>query len=235
MRRLILVLPLILLPLLPISTASAEDAPPAPEAVRIERIDSPDGVPRYRVWPAEMVPAVAESLGVPLDRISVAAPLETRRPSAVAPPARRVPSAEDTPESVLWHDHCAALEERRIGRGEEIGGIAAIGVRLGGKGQASEMGEVDAAVRASVDAWNERGALVVSLVPGAPAELAGLQVGDVIVQLTPFWIDTPATFIRMASRADVGAELELLVLRRGQVERTWVTPIDRKEMEALQR
>ena len=74
-----------------------------------------------------------------------------------------------------------------------------------------------------------------SVVPGAPAELAGLQAGDVIVQVGPFWIDTPATLIRFASRAQVGAELEVLFLRRSQVERTWVTPVDRKDMEALQK
>ena len=237
MRRLFLVLPLVL------ATSvmgqdqklviQQPDPGATPEITHVARVIGPDGVPRYHIWPPEMAGPIAESLGVPLDRIVIAPPSDgTPSPGASTP---RKPSSEDTPETVLWHDYCAALDERGIGRGEEIGGISAVGVRVGGKGQASELGEVDADILASVDSWNERGALVMSVVPGAPADLAGLQTGDIIVQVGPFWIDTPATLIRLASRAQVGAELEVLFLRRSQVERTWVTPVDRKDMEALQK
>jgi hypothetical protein len=206
---------------------------PAPQAIqRVERVMGPEGVPRYRIWPPEMIPAISESMGIPLDRIEAGKPPEVAARVAAAP---RAPRSEDTPETVLYHDHCRALDERGVGRGEEVGGLAAIGVRLGGKGQAGEIGEAEPEVRLAIDEWNERGALVVSVVPGAPADLAGIVAGDIIVRVESFWIDTPATFIRLVSRAEVGEELELQVLRRGQVERAWVTPIDRKEMEALQR
>ena len=153
-----------------------------PEIVRVERIDGPDGVSRFRVWPPEVAGMVAESLGVPMDRIVIQPPLDQPAPPPVATAPKPSPRSEDTPETVLWNDYCRALDERGISRGEEIGGIAAIGVRLGGKGQAGELGEVDADVVASVEAWNERGALVISVVPGGPADLAGFEPGDVILQ-----------------------------------------------------
>lgn len=201
---------------------------------RVERLVGPDGVARLHVWPPEVAPSIAESMGFPLERVVIEPPAGLPPAVAAAAAAAREPRGEDTPETVTYHDWCQALAERGISRGGEVGGIAAFGVRVGGKGQAPELGEMEPAVSQSIDEWNEVGALVVSVVPGAPADLAGLVPGDVIVQAGPFWIDTPSMLIRLASRSEVGREIELLVLRRGQVERTWITPIDRKDMEALQ-
>jgi len=170
-------------------------------------------------------------------RVHITIPPDSAPASAtpvVTPETPAAPEDEEiSPQTAAWLEHCSTLEERHIGRGTEIGGNAALGIRLGGKGQASQLGDVDPKVLAGVDAWNEQGALVLSVVPGSPADIAGLEPGDVVVQFAGLWIDTPDMLVRMASRAEVGREMELLFLRENAVERTWLSAIDRKELEAL--
>ena len=192
-----------------------------PPITSIEEIQAADGSRILRISPPEAAAAVAAQMpGTTI--IAVEAP----KPAA--------PDPNLSPETAEWLEHCRVLAERRIARGGEIGGIGALGMRLGSKGQAGEMGEVDPAVAKSVEQWNEQGALILRVVPGSPADIAGLDAGDVVVQYGGIWIDTSDTMIRIASRSDVGREVEILYLRQGSVERTWIAPIDRKDMEALQ-
>jgi len=208
-----------------------EELPPAgADEMHVIIETGPDGQAIYHVSPASMAAAVAAAIPGSAGHILVDAP----RP-AVQQPGAAAPAAKDPdPMTQGWLDHCQLLEERGIGRGAQIGGNGAFGMRLGGKGQSDQLEDVSDAVRASVDGWNEQGALVVSVVPGAPAEISGLQPGDVVVQIAGLWVDTPDMLIRLASRAEVGRELELLYLREGELQRTWVSAIDRKEMEQLQ-
>ena len=90
---------------------------------------------------------------------------------------------------------------------------------------------LDEAQRARLLAWNGEGALVVATVPGSPAERAGLLPGDVIVQYAGVWIDGMGLPVNLASRSVIDREQEVWVLRDGAMERLYVTPIDRHEME----
>jgi hypothetical protein len=134
-------------------------------------------------------------------------------------------------ELLQWRDHLEGKKERRIERGAEVGGLAAIGVRLGGRGQAGAIaGATDELLR-SLESWNDEGALVISVIPGSPAERAGLVPGDVIVQYAGIWIDSSNLLVRVASRAVVDREQDVWVWRDGAIERLWLTPIDRRDLE----
>src|SRR5205814_5909420 len=97
----------------------------------------------------------------------------------------------------------------------------------GGKGQMDEIEDLDPALAAKLAKWDEDGALVIKVVPESPADVAGLQPGDVVVEIAGIWIDTPTTLVRLASRAEVGRDLELSYLRDGQVWSTWISAVDR--------
>jgi hypothetical protein len=129
-------------------------------------------------------------------------------------------------------EHVNTLGERGMARGGDLGGQAMIGIAPGGLGDVPKLeGVVGEAAYARLTRWDERGALVVRVVPGSPAEAAGLMPGDVVIQLAGLWIDSPTTLVRIASRAVVGQEYEVQYLRDGEVERTWVIAADRRELE----
>jgi hypothetical protein len=211
---------------------NADGTPAAPMDQTSVRVSTgPDGEQVYTVWPPSVAEAVLAAIPGAAGHIVVSNPAA----EAVAAAAQAGDAAKKDVDPLTqgWLDHCQLLDERGIGRGQQIGGNAALGMRLGGKGQANEIGDVDPAVRASVDGWNEQGALVTSVVPGAPADIAGLQPGDVVLQLAGVWIDTPDMLIRLASRLELARDTEVLYLREGSVQRTWVAAIDRHEMEKL--
>ncbi len=134
--------------------------------------------------------------------------------------------AATSTEFLAWRDYLREKFDRRMPRNEEIGGRAALGVRLGSPGQLDEE-VVPAAVLQSLSTWNQEGALVTSIVPGSPAEQAGMLAGDVVVQFAGIWVDSSALLVRLASRAQVDREVEVWVLRGGEIERLFVTPADR--------
>lgn len=68
-----------------------------------------------------------------------------------------------------------------------------------------------------------RGALVVDVVPGSPAEKAGLPVEAVIVFIDGVQIDTPADVSRLVAAAGPGKELKLSYFSRGQLAERRVT------------
>jgi serine protease Do len=62
-----------------------------------------------------------------------------------------------------------------------------------------------------------KGAVVDSVIQGSPADLAGLQEGDVIVQMDKQEITTSAQLANMISAVKVGQKHELLISRNGQL------------------
>lgn len=64
-----------------------------------------------------------------------------------------------------------------------------------------------------------RGALIVQIAPGSAAQEAGLQTGDVILQVTNTTIHSPTQATQAIHRAEARhvAALALRVMRRGQV------------------
>ena len=210
------------------SAAAAPDSVPAPAA------PAPVAAPSALTPPAPPAkPDLAPPAPVPAER---AAPPRIRISSDVfttqitEPPAI-ADEASASAELLAWRDHLEGKKERRIERGAEIGGLAAIGVRLGNKAQSSAIEGATDELRRSLEAWNDEGALAIAVVPGSPAERAGIQPGDVIVQFAGIWIDSSSLLVRVASRAQVEREADVWILRNGEIERLWLTPIDRRDLE----
>jgi S1-C subfamily serine protease len=61
-----------------------------------------------------------------------------------------------------------------------------------------------------------RGALIAAVTPGAPSALAGLRVGDVILEFNRVAVDDENHLINLVSQADVGQTVPLKVWREGQ-------------------
>lgn len=227
--------------LLLVSLAASLAVSAAAETPAASRPASPQGVAPVPGPAAK--PDVAPPAPVPVERAPVP-PARLKLPPA--PPAHaaqpfstmisRPPVIADekaaSAELLAWRDHLEGKQERRIERGTEIGGLAAMGVRLGGRSQISSIVDASEELLASLESWNEEGALVVSVVPGSPAEIAGLVPGDVIVQFGGIWIDSMNLLIRIASRSMVGQEQDVWVLRNGEIERLWLTPVDRRDLES---
>ncbi len=80
--------------------------------------------------------------------------------------------------------------------------------------------------RARTAAGTERGVEVVELVPGSPAEAAGLRVGDVIFELDGDPIESAADLQRLMVAERIGAEARLRLVRDGTVRELRVTPAE---------
>lgn len=78
----------------------------------------------------------------------------------------------------------------------------------------------------------EGGAVVASVLPGGPAERAGLRRGDVIVEAAGNKVREPAQIVAAVERTGVGRPLSLTVNRNGNVIRIDVVP---GEMAQLRR
>ena len=68
-----------------------------------------------------------------------------------------------------------------------------------------------------------RGALVASVTPTGPAEDAGIQAGDVILQFDDQEITQMRSLPRIVAETDVGREVDVLIWRRGDEETVSVT------------
>jgi serine protease Do len=71
---------------------------------------------------------------------------------------------------------------------------------------------------------NTRGALVAQVAPNSPAAAAGLQRGDVIVQVAGTPTPDPAAAVAVVRKSPIGKPLSLLVLRGGHTQYIAVTP-----------
>jgi hypothetical protein len=186
-----------------------------------------DEAPRRVAIPdsALQAPGLVNPLPAPVARPDV-------RP-VPAPIAEREEPKQPAPETALWLAHLNMNAQRRIPRGGELGGVGLIGLRLGGKGDATP-DRFAPEVLASLESWNDDGALILAVTPDAPADAAGLEAGDVIVRYAGLWVDSMHSLIRLVSRAEPGEEHEVWFLRNGQVLSTYVMTADRDEILKVQ-
>jgi len=63
---------------------------------------------------------------------------------------------------------------------------------------------------------SSRGALVKSVLPNSPAEKAGIQVGDVILEFNGRKIENDGHLVRMVSLTPAGSQASLIVFRKGK-------------------
>ena len=85
-------------------------------------------------------------------------------------------------------------------------------------------------VRGADGSGQSRGAVVVSVQPGGPADRGGLRPGDVIVAAQGSSVKDPSQVINAVERAGVGGTLSLTVNRRGTVVSIRLTPGDMAQM-----
>jgi serine protease Do len=71
-----------------------------------------------------------------------------------------------------------------------------------------------------------KGVMVKMVVPGSPAEKAGLKVGDVITAFNDNPVASLPAFRFIVAASDVGKSYELTYYREGQKQTTKVTPLD---------
>ena len=60
------------------------------------------------------------------------------------------------------------------------------------------------------------GALVVAVEPNSPAAQAGIRPGDVVIRFDDEPVGEPAGFVLMLTRAKVGTQLPIEIMRDGQ-------------------
>lgn len=195
-----------------------------PEPGPISATGEPGQPQRIRVtWPPEA------SAQLPGGILTLVEGRPTQRVTGVVLPEGALEKEEDlAPETLAWNEHRETLRDLGIQRGADVGGRARIGVRLAGR---EGVPQLEPEVAGKLDSWDGAGALVVRVVPGSPAESAGLQPGDVIVQFAGLWVDNHAMMIRMATRAQVGREYELQFLRDGEVQSAWLLPVDEATLQ----
>ncbi len=70
-------------------------------------------------------------------------------------------------------------------------------------------------IAAGLDLADDSGALIAGVVPGTPAETAGLQTGDVIVSYGDGAVDSPRRLARLVSETPAGETMALGVMRDG--------------------
>ncbi len=68
-----------------------------------------------------------------------------------------------------------------------------------------------------------RGAIVNSVVPDRPAQLAGLRSGDIIVEFDGQIVESAADFASLVQQSPIGAPLPLIILRGGERKELSVT------------
>jgi S1-C subfamily serine protease len=72
----------------------------------------------------------------------------------------------------------------------------------------------------------ERGVEVVEVVPGSPAERAGLRAEDMIVELDGEPVETPGDLQRLMAAQRIGERTELVVVRGGSILRPAIYPAE---------
>ena len=87
----------------------------------------------------------------------------------------------------------------------------------------------------SLDLPNDHGALVASITPGGPAEEAGLQHGDVILEFNGQKVDSMRSLPRIVAETTIDEEATLKYWREGEERTTTVTigELEKAEEEGL--
>ncbi|MHA7861375.1 S1C family serine protease [Tessaracoccus sp. Y36] len=76
-----------------------------------------------------------------------------------------------------------------------------------------------------VQSYGPLGAEIVQVVPGSPAEQAGIAVGDQITQVDGQPVSSTESLVALVRAGRVGEEMEITLLRGGQETKVAVTPI----------
>ncbi len=76
--------------------------------------------------------------------------------------------------------------------------------------------EVNEAIADRLHLQDRRGAFVTNVMPGSPAEKAGIQQGDVILQWNKTPIDTATDLRLLAMRSEIGTKATVTVSRDGK-------------------
>jgi len=108
-----------------------------------------------------------------------------------------------------------------IGDLKELGGVVRpyLGVYLQ---------EVTEEIASYLKLTKAEGALIAQVVPDSPAEEAGLQRGDVVIEFDGNAIKTPDDLIEQVKKSKVGDKKVLVIMRQGQVKYVTVTIGDDK-------
>ncbi|MBW2315803.1 MAG: PDZ domain-containing protein [Deltaproteobacteria bacterium] len=98
------------------------------------------------------------------------------------------------------------------------------GPRLGGGRIGVQVQAMTPELRRHFDAPADRGLLVTRVEPGRPGAEAGVEVGDVILEVGGEAQRRPFDLLRVVGRAPAGEKLPLRLLRRGKTRRVDVVP-----------
>jgi membrane-associated protease RseP (regulator of RpoE activity) len=114
-----------------------------------------------------------------------------------------------------------------------VGGVAAAAPGAGADPGPPRLGiqvqEMTPELRAWLQAPEAAGVLVARVEPDSPAQEAGVQVGDVIVEAGGEAVETPRDLVWQALRAPEGEPLKLVVLRKGRRVEIAVVPRGRPQ------
>lgn len=125
---------------------------------------------------------------------------------AIFSPDKQNPGFQGVGFSIPSNDVKDSLEQI-LKRGRPIRGFLGI----------NQVRDVDQTVRSVLKYEGEGGSAVLGVLPGSPAEIAGLQYGDIVESVGDEKIKTSAQLIALVQRAKVGATLELNVWRKGEL------------------
>jgi serine protease Do len=87
---------------------------------------------------------------------------------------------------------------------------------------------VDASLAASKNLSVDRGALVAEVLPGSPADRAGLLVDDVIIRFADQEIANVADLVRAIRSSEVGEEVEIVFVRGEDTRTTLAKLVERR-------
>jgi serine protease DegQ len=116
------------------------------------------------------------------------------------------------PAAIAWRTAADVLQHGRPKRGYL--GLAGQPVQLGARQQA--------------DASRDAGLLVVGITPEAPADRAGLLVGDVMLDFDGHAIESPEDLLDLLTRDRVGREVPIRLLRGAGTQTVTVTVAERQ-------
>lgn len=132
-------------------------------------------------------------------------------------------------ETASFYGHRRALAEQTSPT-PSLGGRGFLGVHLAGKSY-KNADSLDPSVRQALESWDGWGAFLRGIIPGTPAEVSGLMAGDVVIRINEFWVDSPCTLMKLIARTEPGKEVQLEVLRDGQVVTLWAYTTDRESVK----
>lgn len=124
---------------------------------------------------------------------------------AIFSPDRQNPGFQGVGFSIPSNDVRDAIEQI-LERGRPIRGFLGV-----------QMRDLDLTLRSQLDYGGESGALVTAIVPGSPAEMAGLQQWDVIVSLDGKTIQSSNQLFSLIQGSRVGGTVAIEVWRGGAI------------------